>query len=168
MKTKKLFILASISLFGLMMVATGCDKKDDPAPAPTPAPVVLTNTQKLCDKNFKLTASTVSPAYPYGGTLITDFYAQYSACSTDNIYRFNTNGTFSYDEGPSLCNVGDPQTYTGTWVFGNNETKLTITFTGNPGDTYDILQNDGNILKLTYTAIESGITYTITDTYTKQ
>ncbi len=97
------------------------------------------------------------------GVQITDVYAQSAPCSNDNTETLNTNGTYTDDEGPTKCNLSDPQTTTGTWKFNSTETILTLDNT----DSYNIQQNDGNILKVTQVKVDSGVSYTYTLTFNK-
>lgn len=154
MKKIIVLILVSIATFS-------CGKKTDPAPTPE------TNTQKLCGKNWRLVAFTYNPGIPVNGVSITDFYAQLSACRRDDFQNYNVNGTTIIDEGNTKCNASDPQTSSRTWSWANNETKLTIT-ASNTVTTLDVLQNDGNVLRLSGTEVVSGITYTRSLTYNKQ
>jgi len=170
MRTSKILTTAGFSFLLLgSVLLTNCKKDEkDPEPTPAPAPVVLTNTQKLTGKNFKLTALTVNPGIDIGIAVITDIYAQLEACSKDDIMTFNTNGTFTDDEGGSKCDPADPQTTTGTWVWNTNETVLTITETGSTPTSITIVTNDGTTLKGTMTEVDAGVTYVYTITYTKQ
>lgn len=162
--------------FSILLIAAGSllsnckkDKKTEtstPTPAPAPAP---TNTEKLTGKNFKMTALTVSPGFNIGGTIITDFYAQMLACVKDNTYRFNTDKTITYDEGPTKCDPTAPQTTSGTWMWSTDEKVLTVKDDpSDPGTSYTVITNDGTTLKVSYDEEDSGINYTYTITWTKQ
>src|SRR3954471_11837852 len=130
---------------------TACKKEEktpEPEPAaPAPAPA-LTNTQKLAGKNFKATACTVDPGINTGSVTITNWYAQMENCSKDDLVNFNTNGTYTFDEGATKCDPTDPQTTSGTWLWNTNETILTIK-EGSTTSSYNVLVNDGTTLKYT-------------------
>lgn len=156
-----------IAAFTLIFVATisSCKKKDEtPATTTTNTTTPDANTQKLCDKTFKMTAWTSAPAW-FG---VTDVYAVTQACYLDNTMVFHTNGTLTGDEGAVKCNSGDPQTTTGTWVFASSQTVLIV----NDTTIYDILINDGTTLKLTAPYIDTSTTPSttllFTTTFTKQ
>lgn len=162
MKKKNLFIAA----FALVAVAsiTSC-KKEEEDEDPVIAVVPETATQKLCDKSFKMTAWTSSPAW--NGT--TNVYAVTQSCYLDNTMVFHTVGTVIGGEGATKCNPGDPQTTTGTWVFTNNETVLRV----NDTIIYNVLINDGTTLKLSATYIDKTVpaspdTLLFTTTFAKQ
>lgn len=161
--------LITASLLVGTVIFTNC-KKDEKDPEPTPAPApALTNTQKLTGKNFKLTASTVDPAYNNGTTLVTNWYNQLEACVKDDLLNFNANGTFTSDEGASKCDSDDPQTTSGTWLWSTDEKILTVKVSGQTtGTSLNVVQNDGTTLKVTYEYEEDNTKYTFTDTYTKQ
>ena len=172
MKAKKLITYACIALavVGTSLVFTNCKKKSSSTTTetPTPTPVPLTNTQKLCDKNFKVTAITVNPGLFDGNATITDVYASslYASCYKDNISNFKTNGTYTEDEGTVVCS-GNAQTTAGTWLWNTNETILTVT-TGTDVSSMTIITNDGTTLKGTETTNISGTNYVFTYTYVKQ
>jgi len=143
-------ILMIVSLFTL--IVSSCKKEDDPS-----------NTEKLTGKVWKMTALTVDPAINSGGTFITDLYAQTADCVKNNTSTFNADKTYLEDEGATKCNPLVPQTTSGTWAFNSDETVLTQDNT----DSYTVLRNDGNVLKLSFTEVDAGITYTYTATFGK-
>lgn len=152
---RKINLLLIVSLF----LATLSCKKDDPP----------TKKDLLTGKNWILTAETVSPAIDYNGILITDLYAQMDDCDKDDISKFNANGTYTFEEGATKCDVNGPQIFdAGTWVFNSDQTILVLT---SPSDgTINV-----EIIELTSTKIITkqemtldDINYTITDTYQKK
>jgi hypothetical protein len=157
---KNLFKSVIFTLFVATFIVS-CGKKSDPEPAP------LTNTQKLTGKNWKITGFTVNPGVPMNGTVVTDYFAQMQSCDKDNFMTFNANGAVVSDEGNTKCSSNDPQTNTGTWSWANNEAKLTVTYPGNSPETYDVLLNDGNTLKMSQTLTINGINYVGTLTFSK-
>jgi hypothetical protein len=146
---KKILFLVSV----LAVAVSGC-KKDDDDPS---------NTDKLTGKAWKVTAITVNPAISFGGISITDVYAFLDDCEKDNTSTFNTDKTYLDDEGGSKCDPSDPQTTPGTWAFNSDETILTL----DSADSFKVLQNDGNVLKLSSTEVDAGVTYTYTVTFGK-
>src|SRR5437762_148004 len=85
------------------------------------------NTDKLTDKNWKLTASTVNPPINLGGPDITDWYAQMDACDQDDLTIFKDNGIVNFDTSTDHCIAGEAQTTSGTWAFNTDETVVTVT-----------------------------------------
>ena len=172
MKTSKKItsIFISLALIGSIACLTDCkkSKKTEDTSSTTPAPTPETNTQKLSGKNFKLIAITVNPGYFDGNATITDWYASsyYSPCLKDNITKFNTNGTYTEDEGSVVCS-GSAQTTSGTWLWNTTETILTTT-TGTTTTNFNVLINDGSTLKGTSTENVNGTNYVFTYTFNKQ
>ena len=168
-QTIKKITLATL-VVGLIMVS--CTKKSNsPTPTPTPTPTE-TKTQLLTGKNWKLTAQTYDPGVDFGfsGTLITDYYeylmADEGECSLDDIYNFNTNGTYTRSDGATICDQDDPYTETLDWSFQNSETTLI-----KDGKEYTIVTLNSTTLKLknysdldSYPDNETEVNYT----YTKQ
>lgn len=175
MRTIHLPLAACLSV---AMLLTGCSKDDD-GPQPSSSGGGLsgglnggggggggggqTPTQLLCDRNYRMTASVTQPAYQG----ITDIFPYLQDCIKDDILRFNQNGTFTLDEGPSKCDPSWPQVYNGNWTLGNNNTTLTLT--GDYQATWTVVSLDGNILRVSYSSPINGEPgYTLTDTWTKQ
>ena len=98
-----------------------------------------------------------------GGTQISDFYAQLDNCSKDDLEKYNTNNTVTYDEGPTKCDPTDPQTQTSPWSFNSDETILTV-----DGESYKILTLTSTQLKMSFSELIDGINYTYTATYAKK
>lgn len=138
MKNKLLILLLAAAT-----VITSCSKDDDDnngGGGTTP----VTNTSKLCNKNWKIQSAK------FNGVDITSQF--FEPCALDNFFRFDTNGSYTADEGATKCDPADPQTDTGTWIWAASETKLVV-----DGDTSDVLTNSGTILKLGITDPTAGI-----------
>lgn len=150
----KINLLLIVSLF---LATLSCKKDEEP-----------TKKELLCGKNWTLVAETVSPAINLNGTLITDLYSQLEDCSKDDIGIFNTNGTYTFEEGPTKCDVNDPQVWdSGTWVFNSDQTILVLT--GSDGTlNAKIVELTSSKLATSQEMTIDGIKYTITDTYQKK
>lgn len=94
-----------------------------------------TNTSKLCNKNWKLKSILINGVESIGFI---------DSCDLDNFTRFNTNNTYTDDEGATKCDTADPQTSQGIWSWAANETQLVI----DSIDVNDVLINSGTILKI--------------------
>jgi hypothetical protein len=145
------------SLFLLTVFFTGCVKEDhkkDP-------------NALLTGKNWIITAETINPPLNFNGTLITDWYAQRSSCSKDNLTRFETDGTYIYDQGSEKCSPDIAQTSSGRWVWNPEKTKITITESSN-SYTYNVVELTGSKMVYTETIEYLGINYTVTTTMAKR
>ena len=147
------FLVASLGI-----ASTSC-KKNTPAP---------TKTELLTNKNWVLTAQTVSPGYDTGnGTIITDFYSQRPDCDKDNFIRFETPNVYKDDQGAIKCTSTSPQTTTGTWVFNADQTIITFTPQGGSPQSANLLELTDTSLKATSSLVSNNVTYTITSTFRK-
>jgi len=147
MKKNLLFLLLAAAT-----VITSCSKDDDDnnsGGGGTP----VSNTTKLCNKNWKMTS------FKFNGV---EFISQLDACDVDDFIRFNTDNTYLEDEGPTKCDPADPQTLTGTWNWVANETKLVGSGDGLANDTLNVLTNSGTVLKLGYNDQTLGLDIEIT------
>ena len=122
-----------------------------------------TKTKLLTTGIWKRTALISNPAYDWNadGTFDTNILNTMFPCEKDNFETYRTNGIDETNEGPTKCNASDPQTWTATWLFIDNETKLI--FDG--VDVYTLLELTATTLKYQSTFVESGVTYTHVETY---
>jgi hypothetical protein len=152
---RKLHLLLIVSLF---LSALSCKKDDAP-----------TKKDLLCGKNWILVSETVSPAINFNGILITDLYAQLDDCTKDDISKFNTNGTYTFEEGATKCDVNDPQVWdSGTWVFNSDQTVLVLTSPSMGTVNADIIELTSSKIVISQESTIDDIKYTITDTYQKK
>jgi len=152
----KLNLLLIASLF----LATISCKKDDSAPS---------KKELLTGKNWVLTAETVSPAINFNGVLITDLYAQMESCTKDDVSKFNSDGTYTFEEGASKCDPSDPQVWdSGTWVFNSDQTIIVMTSSTYGSINAEIVELTSSKLVVTHDETVDNIKYTITDTYQKK
>jgi hypothetical protein len=150
----KKILFATLILSSLFI---GCSK-DDKEEVKQP-----TKTELLTAHYWQATALTIDPPLSIGGTQISDFYAQLDNCSKDDLEKYNTNNTVTYDEGPTKCDPTDPQTQTSPWSFNSDETILTV-----DGESYKILTLTSTQLKMSFKELIDGINYTYTATYAKK
>ncbi|MES1225782.1 MAG: hypothetical protein ABUT20_60450 [Bacteroidota bacterium] len=70
-------------------------------------------------------------------------------CDKDNIVTFSSNGSGTADEGPTKCNMADPQSVPFTWEFQSSETILHASaplFPGGNGDFVLITLTDTQLV----------------------
>jgi len=148
-------LVHSLLLLVTLTLTLGACKKDDDK----------SNSEKLVDKNWNLTALTSDPAITFGGVSFTDLYAQSQDCDRDDLTIFKAGGTVNYDEGATKCSQSDPQTTTGTWVLNTDETVLTV-----DGESWTILELNDNQLKVKYTDdfFGNGFNTTLTATFQRK
>lgn len=145
------FILVVISM------QPSCKKSDT-----TPAAVDVAASLK--NKNWKITALTVTPAI--GGT--NDIYHDlYDDCERDNLYKFNDASVFLYDEGATKCYPADSQTLTGTWSYNATTKILHYQIVADMWDLTVTSISETSFVA-TSTDVDAGITYLATWTFAKQ
>ncbi|MFT3910312.1 MAG: hypothetical protein QM737_12885 [Ferruginibacter sp.] len=75
-------------------------------------------------------------------------------CGMDDIFTFGSTGSYLWDDGATDCGTSPQTLESGTWVFANNETHMTVTLTNTPGVTpvqdWTIEQLDENTLIYSY------------------
>jgi len=161
MRKNQIKTLLIVLLSGMILAGAGCKKDDN----------TKTNKDKLVGVNWKITAMTVSPAVEIGGVSYSDLFSFLPDCSRDDLTKFNSDGTANFDEGPTKCDSGDPQTTYGTWSLNADQTVLTVTSDDIPSDN-TILELTDSAMKVSYVSVEdlgSGlISYTTTVTFAKQ
>ena len=130
-------------------------------PNPTPTEV---KTALLVGKSWAWTGYTLA----LGSAAATDQYSSLAACKKDNIVKFTADGKYSEDEGATKCNASDPQiAESGTWIFSNNLTAITVTPTGQSFKVAQLLELTATTLKIYDNSLTvNGVNYTYTYTYT--
>ncbi len=160
MKRNVFKILTVMFLSVVILAANSCKKDDDEK----------TKTDMLTGKFWKFTSMNINPAIEFNGLEYSDLFGLMPNCSKDDQVKYNSDGTIIYDEGPSKCDEGDPQTETGTWVFSADETKITETFDGE-SFTYNVVELTDSSLKFSYSEVadygNGEQTYTVTVTAIK-
>lgn len=150
---KKLRILAILAV--AVAVFSSCEEKDEKP----------SKTGLITGKFWILEAATVDPGLPLNGTIVTNLYPQLPTCYKDNTMKLEKNGTTTFEEGASKCQLSDDQTTLGTWVFNTDETVVTIK-DDEETISYKILDLTANSLKVEYEdEDENGFVYTVTATY---
>jgi hypothetical protein len=127
-----------------IVVLSGCSK-DDNNDNTTVAP---TKFELLTSHGWRLTAF-----YEDGVDMTSQYF---TACELDNIFNYNTDYSYTVDEGPTKCDPADPQIIeTGVWAFANNQTML-VYEPGTPGEAEStIIQLDATNFKYEETEFDS-------------
>ena len=151
--------IQSITLLLMTTIITSalsCKKDEDDKTSKTKTELITTGT-------WKLTAYTSTPAYDwYGnGVYATDILAALHPCEADGFDTYKINGILEINEGSLKCSPMDPQTFTATWAFTDNENK--IIYDG--FDEYELTELTATTMRLQSTFVENGVTYTHYETY---
>ena len=141
----KRIICASVIIFSFLNFS-GCSKSSSGGAS---ASFTILSSAK-----WQLVSDTAVRNVPGGGTQTVDVFAGLAPCVTDNYLLFNSDGTFTTDEGATKCNSSDPQTkLTGIWLLSSSDVVLQmpdpvsgLVVTGN------IVQLDDNTLKFQFSS----------------
>ena len=145
-------ISKTVILISITLLLNYCKKSDE----------MLSKMKLLTQKKWFVIASKHSLN---GGPWVDD-YATMPKCITDDFISFNIDGSYIKDEGVTKCNVSLPQIIgTGTWIFTTNETKILTSESPSTSDGADILQLDGNTLKISEQSISGNNVNKIETTY---
>jgi len=126
---KRLLVLS------LVILSFGCSKDNKP----------LTKTA-LLSRTWRQTDLLASLG---GGAQSSVFTTVLTTCQQDNLWKFNSNETYSVLEGATKCpNSTSDVVTTGTWAFLENESKLTFTDATNGSQTFTIAELTATSLKL--------------------
>ncbi|MCB0488751.1 MAG: lipocalin family protein [Cyclobacteriaceae bacterium] len=123
------YLFLSATLLGVTLLSS-CSKDDEPN---------LSRTELLTQKPWKLTQTAI---VGFGGE-------PPESTAADDIYTFSADGAYTFDEGASKEDAGDPQTITGTWEFLEDETKIRISYSGITL-TQDIIELSTSTLKVRF------------------
>lgn len=116
---KRYFKVLALSVFAFLFFISACKKEEsDPTPE-----------SMLTAGNWKMTAMVIDPPVTVQGISVSDIYAFLLPCVTDDLIKFESDGTVVEDEGATKCDPDDPQTTSdGTWTLSSDGTVLTITY----------------------------------------
>jgi hypothetical protein len=140
-----------IALTAIFLLGAGC-KKDDAQPT----------AQELISKSWLQTdlLATVS------GQTESVFDSEYDVCGQDNIYTFNSNGTFSVTENTNKCDPSGPdEVGSGTWTLLEGGKKITIDPSDEDPRTLDIEELTATSMRASLTDNSLGIPIKITFVY---
>lgn len=148
-------IITWLLVITAMATFFSCNKSDNDR--------VKTKTELITMGSWKRTAFIATPAYDWNadGTFDTNLLNTMFPCEKDNFETYQTNGMVVTNEGITKCNASDPQTWSVSWTFGDNETKLIWDGT----DVYTLLELTEATLKFQSTFVENGVSYTHVETY---
>ncbi len=107
--TSSLLLVAALGL----SVLGGCKKDDNSTPAPS-------KTDLLTAKKWQATDIKIGGQSIYNTPLV-------SACDKDDLTKFNTDKSVTFEDGSLKCDPTAPQSTTGKWEFTSSESKLKIT-----------------------------------------
>ncbi|MBL0105263.1 MAG: DUF5004 domain-containing protein [Bacteroidetes bacterium] len=158
----KLGLIALAAFF----VISSCKKDSTEDPAPT-TPTNTITTAALTANFWERTGFTSSPAIDYynNGHVVTDVYALMDTCAQDFHYKFNSGG--SYTNGVSI-NCTFPIYNSGAWSLDSVNSKLNLVSSTSVATQYSIITLNTNTLKVSSVEIRSGVSYTFTQTFTKE
>ena len=119
----------SIALSSLIIFFSflSCSKKDDNSP--DKKTLLTSSTWKFSSAGLDQNNDGVSEMGLPAGTL--------QSCDTDNTLLFKSDNTGTVDEGPTKCNVANPQSVPFGWTLINNGESINFTtaiFAGISGD----------------------------------
>ena len=155
----KKVILISLSIMALSFYSC---KEDSETPE-----IPKTKTELLCASAWKYFSATITPGIEINGVMTNNLFEGADPCDLDDLEIYKSDGTGSFDDGPTKCDPSDPQSDPFTWKFNTTETTLTI----DPDDVYDIVTLDANTMVVTQVLDgdnvggTSGVNYTLTYTY---
>lgn len=125
---KTIFLFATAFIF----FCTSCKKENVKTQS---------KTELLTTGSWKITAAVSDN--DGNGSYETNDFASFPPCFVDNIFTFKTNGQLELDEGPTKCDVLDPQIETVAWQLTNNEANIVVA-----NDTYDLTELNTTTFKI--------------------
>jgi hypothetical protein len=120
-------------LISLLIFSVGCKDEE----GETPQTKEKTNTELITEGAWRVNGGTIVPSITIdimGSQLTVDNFwdllafqggGEVQDCDKDNLMFLNTDSTVLLDEGPTKCDMNDPQSEDGgLWFFVENETKV--------------------------------------------
>ena len=141
---KRIILVTTVILF---TITIGCKKDDDD--------IAASKKEILINGSWKINAAVSDE--DGDGTYETNNYLDFDACSTDDYYIFHNDGKLEINEGPSKCDLSDPQTISLNWQLANNETILIV---DSEAHTIETLNNTTLKIKYSIMGMNSLTTFT--------
>lgn len=143
-------------IVSMVLLASACSKNSDEGS-------MATKTQ-LISKTWKQTDILASVGL---GAQTSVFKTVLTDCQQDNLWQFNSNGTYTFFEGPFRCPTSPSDVIaTGTWMFTDNETKITFNDPVNGTQNFSIVELTSTTMKLTGVLTYQGTTANVTVIFT--
>ncbi len=118
---------------------------------------------ELIVNDWRITARTVDPPIAFGGTMVSDLYAQAESCYKDDIISFKSDGKYTVEEGLTKCDDSDPQvSEVGTWQLNSDETILVLTDSDSDVTEINIVKMSKNSIEMNFIEKENDVNYTYT------
>ncbi len=148
------------ALLAISLLTTSCDSDDEgDAPAPT-------RSEMLTARNWVITGLNVEPALDVDGdnTQENNLMPYLQACTLDDFQDFNSDNSYTIEEGPSKCDPNDPQIVeAGEWLWNSDGTRLVMNANS---ETFEAKVTSLSSAEMVweYTLVQGGVTYTFTQT----
>lgn len=143
-----------------IIIMAACSKETITLPKPEADNTAI----YLMAGNWKLTSIHISP----GVNGMTDLSAILPECEKDNIFEFKAGGKFYFDQGATKCDPALSQTDEGTWSYDSLTKKLDYASTVLTRYSITVASSSSATVVGFYQEDISGVTNTITGTFTRQ
>ena len=154
--------LTIVALLPLLFLLSNCQKEAvEVIVPPTKSELLTSGSSKI----WIATSIVSDPPIPYGGTVVSDLFAQYEDCEKDDIFNFRSDGSYSVEQGATKCDANSPQVLTNSkWAFNSDESLLI--FTHADGDIQEATLSTLTREELQFSFLERGtdLNYKITIT----
>ncbi|MEM9052167.1 MAG: hypothetical protein AAGC47_08970 [Bacteroidota bacterium] len=124
-------------------------------------------SELLTSKTWVTTGLTVNPALAIGqnGNPETNLIPFIQACDLDNFENYNTNGSYTVEEGATKCDPNAPTIIdSGDWLWNSDETKLITESNDGSSLEFTIVSISSTELVREFVEVSDGVTYTFTQT----
>jgi len=140
----------NLVLLGFIVLFASCETGSNTVTPEKPK----TKKEILSSDRWRITVYT-SVYTDSGETKTVNHFHDSGLCWKDNYLLFHPNGLLSLDEGPTRCNIDDPQIVElGTWELVNNDAQ--IRFEGDSTVTADVLTLTDSLFSIRYYEVVKG------------
>jgi hypothetical protein len=128
------------------------------------------NAKLLCNAGWKKASFTVYPAMQYwtNGKVESDLFKSERACTKDDYYIYNTNGTYQLLDGEIRCMHEQSDVVSnGKWTFQKDDNTILNIIKKNTQGTLQkkIIMLTENTFSFTYSITKNEVLYTFTETF---
>jgi len=151
-----------VLFLGVLSFASCNDDDDEEDPTPP------TKTELLTARNWMVEGWNIEPAIDIDndGTQENNLIPYIQACTLDDFFDFNTDGSYTVEEGASKCDPNDPSIVdSGDWLWNSDNTRLIFESSSGTNSEAEIISISATEMVVEFTTVNQGVTYTETQTW---
>lgn len=123
-------------------------------------------TDLLTANDWMVVGFNIEPAIDIDGTEVNNLIPFIQACDLDDFFDFNTDGSYTIEEGASKCDPNDPSVVeSGDWLWNSDNTRIIFEPNGGASREAEVISISSTEVVVEITIVSDNVTYTHTQTW---